>query len=71
MDWIIAVSASMSAIATAWGISMRARYRHKSVTAVVNAWRSDSNFDLPAAIEALQGRRTPVREVHRSSARPI
>ena len=58
MDWNIVLSASVP-LATALGLAMRARYRHKSVTAIVNAWSSDRNFDLPAAIAALHGRSTP------------
>jgi hypothetical protein len=69
MDWLIVLSASLPAAATALGIIMRARYRHMSIVAIVDAWRMDRSLDLPAAIEALHGRRT-TPEVHRPSDSP-
>ena len=69
MDWTIVLSASLPVIATAWGMTMRARYRHRSIVAIVEAWRADRSLDLPAAIEAVHGRRT-TPEVHRPSDSP-
>jgi hypothetical protein len=70
MDWIIVLSAALSAVATALGITMRARYRYLSIVAIVDAWRSDRNLDLPATIEALQARRPTPPGIQRSPDSP-
>lgn len=51
------VLGAVSATATVLSVAAQARYRHKSLAAVVNAWSARGDFDLPAAIAALNGSR--------------
>lgn len=67
MEGIILVLGALSAAATTIGVTMRARYRHKSVKTVVRAWCMKSEFDLPTAIGALNRRGTVPGEAPKPS----